>query len=92
MRIPVAAAVVILDDVFESGEATVVHVGRSAGDLAQGRCFEIASPGSGVGEFAAAPGDTSVVQPLIREIRPGVARDAVGPSSEQTASRPALPP
>ena len=40
MRVGVAAAVVELDHFFQGGQAAVVHVGRGAGDLAQGRRIE----------------------------------------------------
>ena len=43
-RIPVAAAIVILDDVFESREAAIVHVGRGARDLAKGGVLKLPAP------------------------------------------------
>jgi len=35
-----AASIVEVDDLFEAGDAAVVHVGRGARDFAQRRCFE----------------------------------------------------
>jgi len=40
-RIPIPAAIIILDDLFERGKAAVVHVGRGAHDLAERRRLEI---------------------------------------------------
>src|SRR5687767_8238127 len=57
IRIAIAAAVVILDDFFQSGEASVVHIRCGARDLAQGGRLEIASAGAGIGERTVAPGD-----------------------------------
>ena len=37
-------------------DAAIVHVGRSAGDLAERRRFEIAFLRSGAGEFTVPPG------------------------------------
>ncbi len=41
-RVAVTAAVVILDHVFERGDAAMVHEGRGAGDLAERRHPEVA--------------------------------------------------
>src|SRR5712692_7313421 len=58
-RISIAAAVVILDNILETGDAAVVHVGRGAGDLAQRWRLEVALPCARVGESAVPPGDAS---------------------------------
>ncbi len=42
VRIPVAAAIIVFDDVFESGEAAVVHEGGGAGNLAEGQSYRLA--------------------------------------------------
>jgi len=81
VQIPVAAAVV-LDHVFESGEAAIVHVGRGAGDLAEGGGLEIPGAGAGVLKTPVAPGDASVVKTLAGEVGSGVAGNAVGFSAE----------
>src|SRR6185369_1426737 len=85
--IPVAAAVVIFDHVFERRQAAIVHVRRRARNLAQGGSFEIALTRAKVGEVAVAPGDAGVVEPLIAEIRADVAGDAVALAAEDLESR-----
>ena len=51
--------------------------GAVRGDLAQRWGLEVALPRAGIGEFAVAPGDAGVVQPLIGKVRADVAGDAV---------------
>ena len=73
-RIPVAAAIVILNYVFKGGESAVVHVGRRARDLAQRGRFEGAPvfglPGHSevavILKAPVAPGDARVVKTLVR--------------------------
>ena len=65
----IAAAVVVFDDLFESGEAAIVHVGRRARDLAQRGRFEVSPSGAWVGQSPVAPGNAGVVQALVGKVR-----------------------
>jgi hypothetical protein len=61
LRIPVPAAVVILDHILQRSDAAVVHIGRGARNLAERGRFEIGVTGAEVGKASIAPGDAGVV-------------------------------
>jgi len=79
--------VVEVDDVLEGGEASVVHVGRGASDLAERGRLEAASvlvpprhsTTSGIGGRAR-PADAGVVEALVRQVVPRVAGAAAAPA------------
>src|SRR5207244_3916946 len=76
LRIGTAAAIIMFDHVFEGHQASVVHVRRGAGDLAQGRSLEssaiLGAAGDGeaslIGDDAVAEGDAGIVEALVAEI------------------------
>src|SRR5205809_7983720 len=76
-RVAIAAAVIIFDDLFESGNAAVVHIGGRTRDFAECGCLETAAARPGIGKIAVAPGNAGVVEPLVGEVRTYMARDAV---------------
>ena len=61
-RIPIAATIVILDHVLDRRDAAVVHIRRSAPDLAQRRRLEIAATRARIGESSIAPSDPGVCE------------------------------
>jgi len=87
--------VVEVDDVLEGGEASVVHVGRGASDLAERGRLEAASvlvpprhsTTSGIGGRAR-PADAGVVEALVRQVVPRVAGAAAAPALEHTEPQP----
>src|SRR2546426_4790313 len=81
-RIPIAAKVVILNHIFERGDAAVVHIRRGARDLAQRGSLEVALARAQIGEFAVAPGDAGVVQSLVSESWTNMTRAAVSLTAE----------
>lgn len=79
--IAVDAGAVVSDDVFEGGEAAVVHVGGGAGEVAEAWGGELAGVGgiSGDGgEAGAGIGEAVVVELVVGEERAAVAVEAIG--------------
>lgn len=81
--VAVAAPIVTLDYVFESGDAAIVHVGRGAGDLTQRRRFEVALARARIAEFAVAPRYAGIVQAFIGEVGTDMTGDAVRFATEK---------
>ena len=72
-RVGIAAAVVVIDDLFKCPEAAVMHIGSGPAHFTQAGCLETAAPAAGVREDAVPPGDACGVQPLVGNCRTSVA-------------------
>src|SRR6266852_4614192 len=84
-RIPIAAAIVIIDYAFESGNAAVMHVGGRARDLPQRGRFECATvlvlsrngETARICQLPDAPGNPGVVEAFVGEVGADMTGNAV---------------
>lgn len=74
----IAAAIIIVDHLFQSRQTSVVHMGAVRAISRERGCLEVALTCPEIRETAVTPRNARVMQPLVGEGGTGMAGSAVG--------------